>query len=84
MSIARRTEKNAKVRKDLNNIPACGARAINFYRHSGPKGPEEGMPLHPEPLSKRAYGGWATPVGALCKRASTFARLETAPTVFVG
>ena len=41
MSIARRTEKDAKVRKDLNNIPACGARAINFYRHSGPSGPEE-------------------------------------------
>ena len=52
MSIARRTEKNAKVRKDLN-IPPCGARAIKvltdletrrdalFYRHLGPKGPEE-------------------------------------------
>ena len=29
MSIARRTEKNPKVRKDLNNIPSCGFRAIN-------------------------------------------------------
>ena len=87
MSIARRTEKNAKVRKDLNILRAVpvllikvltdleNRRVAFFYRHLGPHGPKEAPPLHPEPLSNRAYGVRPTPVGALCKRASTFARL---------
>ena len=25
-----------------------------FYRHLGPNGPKDVLPLHPEPLSKRA------------------------------
>ena len=55
--------KNPKVRKDLN-IPPCGSRAIKvltdlkklraafFYRHLGPHGPKEVLPLHPEPLRR--------------------------------
>ena len=66
MSIVRRTEKNAKVRKDLNILRAVpvllikvladlkNLRAAFFYRHLGPSGPEEAPPPHPEPLSKRA------------------------------
>ena len=27
-------------------------RAAFFYRHSGPKGPKEGLPLQPEPLRR--------------------------------
>ena len=61
-SIARRPAKNAKVRKDLNILRAVPVllikvltdlkklRAAFFYRHLGPHGPKEGMPLHPEPL----------------------------------
>ena len=57
MSIARRTEKNAKVRKDLNILRAVSVLLIKdltdldkrrdalFYRHLGPHGPKEGMPL---------------------------------------
>ena len=63
MSIARRPEKDAKVRKDLN-IPPCGFRAIKvltdleklraafFYRHLGPHGPKEVLPLPPELLRR--------------------------------
>ena len=60
MSIARRTEKDPKVRKDLNILCAVpvllikvladlkNLRVVFFYRHLGPSGPEEGMPLQPE------------------------------------
>ena len=60
MSIARRAEKNAKVRKDLNILRAVPVPLIKdltdleklrdafFYRHEGPKGPKEGLPLQPE------------------------------------
>ena len=64
MSIARRAEKNAKVRKDLNILRAVpvllikvladlkNLRAAFFYRHLGPHGPKEGMPLHSELLRR--------------------------------
>ena len=64
MSIARWTEKNPKVRKDLN-IPRAvpvllikvltdleNLRTALFYRHLGPSGPKEGMPLPPELLRR--------------------------------
>ena len=53
MSIARRTEKKAKVREDLNILRAVSVLLIKdltdleklrvafFYRHLGPSGPEE-------------------------------------------
>ena len=61
MSIARRAEKNPKVRKDLNILRAVPLllikvltdldkrRAAFFYRHSGPYGPKEDPLLQPEP-----------------------------------
>ena len=62
MSIARWAEKSPKVRKALNILRAVPVRLIKvltdldkrrdafFYRHSGPSGPKEGMPLHSELL----------------------------------
>ena len=64
MSIARRTERNPKVRKDLNILRAVSMLLIKvltdleklrdalFYRHLGPKGPEEDPTPHPEPLRR--------------------------------
>ena len=60
MSIARRPEKNPKVRKALNILRAVSVllikvltdleklRAAFFYRHIGPSGPEEAPPPQPE------------------------------------
>ena len=64
MSIARWTEKNPKVRKDLNILRAVPVLLIKvltdlenlrdafFYRHLGPHGPKEVLPLHPELLHR--------------------------------
>ena len=61
MSIARWTEKNPKVRKDLNILRAVPVLLIKvltdldkrrdafFYRHLGPYGPKEDPTPPPEP-----------------------------------